>query len=315
MAAASRLGQPSPRIWPRRLRPARAPVVTSASYSFIARDNGSYLFIPTSTGSFVPGWYRIASTAGNAATLTATIGSAVLYGGATPTNTAAGCATVASPTGGNWAIDYSRGANPAITYTDMVIDATTNTKFTSAANPVGPHIVGNLIAMTSGTGFTTPQWVEVISVSGTTATCDKALGTTSSTGGHGGLGGALASRKAAALASGVASIIVYLVGGNTYSMTSSTNVAGGCISSMVNGFTVIGYTTSRYGYNTDGTRPICQSSNNSMTVMFPNNSSCSVHCIDSKAETLTPRSRPTTTGLTETTSSGTASSRASLRSG
>lgn len=253
-----------------------APIVTSASYNFITRDNGAYLFLATTAGNFSPGWYLIASTAGNAATLTATVGSAVLYGGATPTNIVAGCATVASPTGGHWGIDYSRAASPAISYTDLVIDGTTNTKVTSAGNPIGPNVIGNVAVVTSGTGFTT-QYVQFVSVSGTTGTVDKSLGTLSSTGGHAGLGGALASPgKAGGLITG--SGIIFVVGSNTYTMSASANVAGGCLSSLP-GCSVVGYTASRYPYNLDATRPVFQPSANSVTMFFVGNPSSSCHCI------------------------------------
>src|SRR5579859_3451220 len=154
-----------------------SPVVTSASYNFITRDNAQYLFIKAGT-NWVPGLYPVVSTSGNAATLNAAVGAIALYlnGAFTTLNTTAGCATTASPTGGTWGMDDSQSATPVIAFTDMVIDGTTNTKFTSALNPVGPHMVGNLILVTSGTGFTV-QRTQVLSVSGTTATCYAALGT------------------------------------------------------------------------------------------------------------------------------------------
>jgi hypothetical protein len=205
-----------------------APVVTSASYNFITRDSSGnhWLFIKTG-GTYKPGWYPIVSTSANAATINAAAGAWVDYTTYRP-GTTNGCATTASPTGGTWSIDYSQSTSIGITYTDMVIDGTTNTKYTSAAFPVGPHVVGNTIAVSTGTGFTV-QRVQIVSVSGTTATCDKSLGTLSSTGGNGKLGGALASPGQA---SGL------MVGGNTlwqksatYTVSSaSTNVANGCVS-------------------------------------------------------------------------------------
>src|SRR6185369_13278746 len=103
----------------------------------------------------------VASVAANAATLTASIGSAQLLGpagGVTANqsigaNTVAGCNTVASPTNVKWGIDYSQQAAAKTSYTDLVIDGTTNTDFTSATTPVKPNILGNIINITSGTGF------------------------------------------------------------------------------------------------------------------------------------------------------------------
>src|SRR5260370_4868451 len=72
--------------------------------------------------------------------------------------------------------DSSQQNAAQIAYTDLVIDGTTNTKCTSAANPFGAAHVGNIINVTSGTGFTV-QRVQIMSVAGTTATVDKSLGT------------------------------------------------------------------------------------------------------------------------------------------
>src|SRR3990170_5685443 len=85
--------------------------------------------------------------------------------------------------------DYSQQAAAQIAYTDMVIDGTTNTKFTSAANPVTAAHVGNIVNVTGGTGFTV-QRVQIVSQAAGVATCDKSLGTLGSTGGTGNLGGA-----------------------------------------------------------------------------------------------------------------------------
>jgi hypothetical protein len=166
-----------------------SPIVTSASYTFVAGDVGAYVFIKSGT-NWTPGWYRIASVAGGAATLTAGVGTSVLWQNATSVlNTVAGVATVASPTAGTWTVDYSQQNAAAVAFTDLVIDAVTNTKFTSAAHPIGKNMVGNGINVTGGTGFTV-QRVEVVSVTGTTGTADKSLGTLGSTGGTGNLGGA-----------------------------------------------------------------------------------------------------------------------------
>ncbi len=74
-------------------------------------------------------------------------------------------------------------------FTDLVIGNPTTTDLTSAASPFGATDVGNVIAITGGIGFTTGLY-EVVSVAGTTATMDRAVGTAGSTGGTGNLGGA-----------------------------------------------------------------------------------------------------------------------------
>lgn len=166
-----------------------SPIVSSASYNFVAGDVGAFVFIKSGT-NWLPGWYQIASVASNAATLTASIGSANLFAGASVLNTAAGVASVASPTAGTWGVDYSQQAAAQFAFTDLVIDGTTNTKFTSAAKPVGKNFIGNIMQVTGGTGFTT-GYFEIVSTVTTTATCDRSLGTLSSTGGTANLGGAV----------------------------------------------------------------------------------------------------------------------------
>jgi hypothetical protein len=196
-----------------------SPVFSSASYTFVAGDVGAWVYIGAGT-NWNPGFYQIASVSGGNATLSAAIGAACLASGGNTTglNTVAGCATTASPTSATWGLDYSQQNSAQIAFTDMVIDATTNTKFTSAAHPVGKNFVGNIINVTSGTGFTV-QRVAIVSTSGTVATCDKALGTLSSTGGNGNLGGALLTIQTAST-NALASNTIHIKAG-TYTQTFS----------------------------------------------------------------------------------------------
>ncbi len=233
-----------------------SPVVTSASYNFISRDEGHYLFTQTGT-NFRKGWWLIVSTSGGTATLDAASGHGVLYQSATANNPTDG---ISNPTvnisGGTWGIDYSRSATPAIAYTDMVVGATT-TQFTSALNVVGKNIVGNIIKVTSGA---TVQRVQVLSTSTITATCSASLGTAAQVG-VGGLGGALASPG---ITGGVVTSgsWVPMFGPNTYDMTSSSNVAGGRCAPSVGTISYFGYTaaSNRFPYNAISTnRPILQS--------------------------------------------------------
>lgn len=139
-----------------------SPIFTSATYTFTAGDVGAYVYIKSGT-NWTPRSYLIASVAGGAATL---VGA---------------CASVASPTSATWGVDYSAFTTPRYTFTDLLIDAVTNTKFTSAAFPVGPNFIGNTLTVTGGVGFSVQQ-VVVMSFSGVIATCDKVLGTLGSTG-------------------------------------------------------------------------------------------------------------------------------------
>lgn len=205
-----------------------SPVVTSASYTFVAGDVGAFVYVKTGT-NWTPGWYPIASVSAGAATLDAAVGHATLDSG--DLNTVAGCATTASPTAGTFGVDYSQQAAAEWSYTDLVIDATTNTKITSAAFPFGKNHVGNSIAVTAGTNFTVQRVVIATVVSGA-ATCDRAVGTVGATGGTGRLGGALASPGLAASLL-IAGMDVFQKAG-TYTLTSSSaNVAGGRVALTV----------------------------------------------------------------------------------
>lgn len=226
-----------------------SPVVSSASYNFVAGDVGARLFVKAAA-NWLSGWYTIASVAANKATLTASVGNATIYNGtyASGTNTvynvnnfisgaanyAQGCAkdNSATLTGGTWSIDYSNQNAAQIAYTDMVIGVTTTT-YTSVANPVSKNLVGNYINVVSGTGFTV-QRVEIVSTATITATCDKSLGTTGSTGGNGNLGGALASPG---MAGGVkiASNKIFMLTG-TYTVSVNTiNVSNGKVDDSLGG--------------------------------------------------------------------------------
>lgn len=233
-----------------------APIFSSASYNFVANDVGHYVFIKSGT-NWLPGWYLITAVGSNKATLDAATGHVLLYdssvsaAGAKSLSTTDGCATTASPTVATWGIDYSQGTGSRITFTDMVIGGTT-TQFTSAGNPVGKNFVGNIISVTSGTGFTV-QRVQISSTTGTTATCDKSLGTAASSGGNGRMGGCLATIGLAGSLVGTLNTAVF-VKQASYSITSATtNVAGGCFSQTSGGCRFEGYQTRRSDM---GTAPI-----------------------------------------------------------
>lgn len=163
------------------------------------------------------------------------------------------------PVSGSPGTDYSQQTSPQIAFTDLVIDGTTNTKITSVANPFTSAHVGNIINITSGTNFTV-QRVQILSVSGVIATCDKAVGTTSSTGGHGNLGGALATLTVAC-AQSVANNTIYCVGSETKAV--SLSLANSSSGGVNNPTTIIGYTTTRG----DGGRFLLTTSTNSCNLV------------------------------------------------
>lgn len=154
-----------------------SPVLTSATYNFVAGDVGAWIYVKAGT-NWTPGFYQIASVAANAATLSAAIGQAVQLNATTGmyiANTVAGCATTASPTGGTFGVDYSQLDAAKLTLTDLasVGGSTTVTSVTGGWTPVS---VGNFLHVTTtGTGahFLT-GWYEIVTyTSATQITTDR----------------------------------------------------------------------------------------------------------------------------------------------
>lgn len=238
-----------------------APVVTNAEYAYVAGDVGAWVFIQSGT-NWLPGWYKISSVSAGLATIDATIGHCPQYANsvALGLNTVAGCVNgsyVSATVSGKGGIDYSQQSAAKISYTDAVIDATTNTKFTSVAFPVAKNLIGNIIKWTAGTGWTV-QLVEVVSTAATVATCDKALGTVSSTGGTGVMGGAFASWGTCGLNKIAGN--KQFIGSGTYTLTTATaNTAAGPASDTTGG-TAPNQPSRWEGYGTyrgdKGTRPL-----------------------------------------------------------
>lgn len=158
------------------------------------------------------------------------------------------------PVSGVPGTDFSQQDAAQIAYTDMVIGVTTTT-FTSVANSPAASLVGNVINIISGTGFTV-QRVQVLSVASGVATCDKSLGTTGSTGGTGNMGGSLLTLATAAARITVADNTVHVKSG-TYTLTAVVALAA---------FrqTWIGYNAT---HRDGGTKPLITTSTNS-TVLF-----------------------------------------------
>lgn len=233
-----------------------SPVCSSASYNFVAGDVGHWLYVKSGT-NWTPGWYQIASVASNKATLSAAVGQAIqiannLYG----TNTVAGCATVGTPTSGTFTIDYSQSTASPFASTDIAL--ATNTTMTSVTNPFTLVMVGNLIHITAGTGFTV-GWYEISSVAAGTATIDRAAGTAPLTNGTGKVGGALS------LGSSDDAVFELAVSSSTasarYFIKNGTYTLGGTVSVAANGnaaWPIIyeGYATTRGDRPTASTRPI-----------------------------------------------------------
>lgn len=213
-----------------------APVITSASYNFVAGDVGSWVYIKSGT-NWTPGWYKISSVASNAATVDATIGAAILATGRR--STVAGCATTASPTSGTGGVDYSQLDAPQFALTGIAT-AGTGTSFLYAS--AAANMVGNYLKVVSGTNFTV-GWFQIISVSaGVSVTVDRNICTGVGASGVINIGGAVSKH------SDVSGITdsghrIWIKNDGTYTLTSSAAVF--LQSNSQKGIFVIGYTTTR----------------------------------------------------------------------
>ena len=245
-----------------------APVFSSSSYNFSSSDIGAWLYIALGT-DWLPGWYSIVAKVGATVTLNAAAGQAVqsVNTASLGLTTVQGCVNSSYTSGtasATWTIDYSQQAAAQISFTDLVIQST-NTELASSGNPFAGQWVGNLIQVTGGTGFTT-GWYVIKSVASNVATTDRAVGTASSTGGTGYMGGALASLTTLFTSStsttvAVAGHIVWTQGTSTIStgltiVEPSTATGGLRIS-------VRGYGT----YRGDGVQATIQTSTNSVVLV------------------------------------------------
>lgn len=162
---------------------------------------------------------------------------------------------------GSGGTDFSQQDAAEHEYDDLVIDASTATDITSVARPFTSIDVGNIINVTGGTGFTV-QRVQILSVAAGVATCDKNVGTTSSTGGTGNLGGSMLS-PAVPCGLTVGGNTVWIKSGTYAIIVNTNNVAGGKLSPVgtVTGATgptcIIGYETT---HGDMGTPPLLQAS-------------------------------------------------------
>ena len=164
--------------------------------------------------------------------------------------------------------DRSQQDTAFLTFTDIVIGGT-NTTITSAAHPFDATSPGNVINITGGTGFTV-QRIQIVSVAGGVATCDKAVGTAGSTGGTGNLGGALQTiTKAFSLTSGTSdNRWVFWIKAGTYTNTAAYAIDCNC------GCAVIGYNTAHGDITpTSGlTRPLLTTATNGVHLIDLNGS-------------------------------------------
>lgn len=219
-----------------------APVISSASYNFVAGDVGAWIYVKSGT-NWTPGYYQITSVGGNAATVNATIGAAIQFSGTVwKANTVAGVATVASPTGGTCGIDFSQGTASIISGTDLACadgDAAAPV-ITSAGTPFSVRYIGNLIYVSAGTGYTVGRY-EIVSVSGSNATLDRAVGTDGAK-----VDGTFAVGGALSLASSDDAVFETMVAGNIAHVKNGTYVIGGTVSLSTAGSATLSITLQGY---------------------------------------------------------------------
>lgn len=136
--------------------------------------------------------------------------------------------------------DYSQQDAAQFSSTDLVVDATTNTKVTSASHNFVSTDVGNLIQITAGTGWTT-GFYQIVSVASNAATLDRSPAAVSTTGGTWAEGGAAASINKPPVVGGN---IVYAKKG-TYTITTGMTLGDGNIVPNVPPIIYRGYNTTR----------------------------------------------------------------------
>lgn len=155
-----------------------SPIVSSASYNFVAGDVGNWVYIKAGT-NWTVGWYQIASVAANKATLSAAIGSAqVITNGFKAASTVIGCATVATPTSGTFTIDYSQADTAKVNAVADFTGTGSSTTLTSATASFNPVMVGNYFHQTTtGTGaHGLIGWYEIVSYTNvTTVVLDRTM--------------------------------------------------------------------------------------------------------------------------------------------
>lgn len=202
-----------------------SPVVSSASYTFVAGDVGAYLYVKSGT-NWTPGWYKIASVSAGAATLTGSVG------------------TLATLSAGSWLVDYSQQDSAALSVADAVTNATTTVTSTTGGFRItfkgnGINVAGTIRQITA-VGSSTSITVDALITTGTGQTAK--------------VGGALAS---AGKAAGFVNNNVVWMKAGTYAVGNGTaNTAGNRVDFAGNFQRWLGYGTVRG----DGGRPTLQAS-------------------------------------------------------
>ncbi len=166
----------------------------------------------------------------------------------TGSDTACGGGFVAGASG----TDYSQQDAAQSSGTDLVVDATTNTKVTSASHNFVATDVGNLIQITAGSGWTT-GFYQVVSVASNAATLDRSPAATSTTGGTWALGGGLLTLPKA-IGAWVDSNIIWVKKG-TFTITAEIDLNGTNSPATKSPNMILGYQTTHGDNPTGSNRP------------------------------------------------------------
>jgi hypothetical protein len=204
-----------------------SPVISSASYTFVAGDVGACVFIKSGTNS-IPGWYRIVSVNAGAATLNGSIGGAFIATALQP-STSLGCGIAASLSSITFGVDYSQ--QDAFRYTGNFVVQATTSNIVGSGITINRSWVGNLINLTGvGAGLAISGYYNIASVGGTVATLDRSAGTAGSAS-TGYVGGAFFS-PGQAQSIKVSSNKTYIKSGTYMFDTTTRNVSMGALTTV-----------------------------------------------------------------------------------
>jgi hypothetical protein len=135
--------------------------------------------------------------------------------------------------------DFSQQNSAQYNASDLVVDASLNTKVTSASHNFVAADVGNLINVSAGSGWTL-GFYEIVSVAANAATLDRSPAATSTTGGTFAVGGALSTISKAFAASSLSNTI-WVKASGSYTVTATLTLTG----SHPTPFQFRGYTSTR----------------------------------------------------------------------
>lgn len=249
-----------------------SPVISSASYNFVAGDIGNWVYVRSGTNWYAGGLYQIASVAANKATLSAGIGQGIVLNTSTKlfsASTVVGVASVATPTNGTFGVDYSQSTAATINGVADFAAVGASTTLTSASAPFTRVMVGNIYHQTTtGTGgFGTVGWYEIVNYTNTTTVVlDRAPnGGTASVDCTGYVGGAMSMNSTLD-----DECLDSVIAGNSVFIKSGTFATGEPISTVnsggsVTGINFIGYITNRATIPTGTNRPTFSYAANTFT--------------------------------------------------